>query len=108
MGGRIVPGHFGDFRPEKPFSALGGSPLIMLSILSSVFTCTLDLYRPFDGSIRLSSADTPSASPALRTIGCMMEPLYCTQSNQGVFQNRGYCTGADEAAHYFGLLTSWA
>ena len=45
--------------------------------------------RPFDGSVRLSSADTPSASPALRTIGCMIEPLYCTQSNQGVFQIRG-------------------
>ena len=83
-------GHFGDLRPGKPSFAFGGvSPLIICSISNRVSTFTLDLYRPFEGSVRLSSADTPSDSPALRTIGCMMEPLYCTQSNHGVFQIRG-------------------
>ena len=86
----MSPGHFGDFRPENSSFAFGGlSPLIICSISKSTFTSTLDLYRPFDGSVRLSSDDTPSDSPALRTIGCMMEPLYCTQSNHGVFQIRG-------------------
>jgi hypothetical protein len=32
------------------------------------------------GPARLTPAITPRASPALRTIGCMMEASYCTQS----------------------------
>ena len=31
----------------------------------------------------------PQRSPALRTIGCMVDPLYCIQSNQDVPQNWG-------------------
>ena len=87
--GRMSSGHLGDVRPDKPSFVLGGLPAMICSILLRLTTSTLDLYRPFEGSVRLSSADTPSNSPALRTIGCMIEPLYCTQSNHGVFQIRG-------------------
>ena len=39
-------------------------------------------------------AKTPNASPALRTIGCIIEASYCTQLNQGVDQIWGKLTGA--------------
>ncbi len=78
-------------RPKPSFAFGGVSPLIICSISNSDCTSTLGFVEsPSDGSVRLSSADTPSDSPALRTIGCtVMEPLYCTQSNHGVFQIRG-------------------
>jgi len=42
----------------------------------------------------LSWADTPSASPALRTIGCLIDASYWTQSNHDVDQMWGKLTGA--------------
>jgi hypothetical protein len=44
IGGRILPGHFGDFRPSKKVVWFGGFlPLIIASMSSSDLTLTLDL-----------------------------------------------------------------
>src|SRR6266404_7178993 len=96
--------HFGEFKPLKPQRTSGGfpvqgffgnSPARSFSISNTVLTCTVDENNSSFAPVRLTLAPTPRASPALRVIGCWIEPLYWTHANHGAFQIRGKWTGAE-------------
>src|SRR6185312_2356760 len=97
IGGSMA-GHAGDRRPENALAGNGGWPAKVVSIQSRLRGAIVESNNGRPGLLRLTSAFTPIASPALRTMGCMIEPLYCTQVNHGAVQIRGKCTGAVSGA----------
>jgi hypothetical protein len=76
-------GHRGARKPWKDFAGSGGGPARIFSIHARFGMGTDDPNRPSSiGAVKAMFAFTPIASPVLRISGPMIEPSYCTHSNQ--------------------------
>src|SRR6266702_3092219 len=96
-------GHFGDVSPLSCFFGWGGDPASNSSIQFR-FLISIDERNSVSSGVlsdKLSSAVTPSASPALRIRGCSMEASYCANLSQGTVQIGGKLTGASLACRFF-------
>src|ERR1700733_1753267 len=103
--GKSCAGHFGDFNPAKPtgFWLTGLGPRNIVSMRSRVSTATVERNSVSGGVFgeKLTSAETPSASPALRIMGCSIEASYCAHRNHGAVQIGGKLTGASWGGRVF-------
>ena len=91
--GNKCDGHFGDISPLKSFGfrPKGSGPRNIASMRTRISSAT-DELKSFSGGWsgdRLTSAATPSASPALRISGCSIDASYCAHQNHGTVQTGG-------------------
>src|SRR3569832_2811895 len=101
---KICDGHFGERNPANPFGVCskGLGPRSSFSI-SARFSMSTEERNSALGAAsgeKLTSAETPSAAPALRISGCSIEASYCAHQNHGTVQIGGKLTGASRMCRF--------